>query len=118
MKKSLSISALVLIFLAELAGLLGILYLRSSMDFQSSLFNSMVENVFKVESDVEHLKSLLYKYEYNMSLIMDPSDERNSDTLRELTETELEIRNQLMVHGNILKNMKKGSEKEVLFRSV
>ncbi|MCR4736516.1 MAG: HD domain-containing protein [Treponema sp.] len=118
MKKSLSISALIVIFLAEFAGILGLLYLKYCLDFQSSLFNTMIEQVFEVESDVEELRSLLYKYEYNMTTVLSSSESTQDETLRELSETELEIRNQLFIHGELLKSLEKGSLKAVLFRSV
>ena len=117
-KKSLSVSALFVIFLAELAGIIGIIYLRHCLDFQSTLFNSVIGQVFEVESDVEQIQSLLYKYEYNMTSVLTSSKATQSETLEELSKTELEIRDQLLVHGEILKNLEAGSEKEVLFRSV
>lgn len=117
-KKSLSVSALFVIFLAELAGIIGIIYLRYCLDFQASLFNSVIGQVFEVESDVEQIQSLLYKYEYNMSSVLNSTKATQSETLENLSETELEIRNQLLVHGEILKSLEAGSEKEVLFRSV
>ena len=118
MKKSLSISALVVILIAELAGILGVLYLSHCLQEQSSLYDSMIGQVFEVQSDVEQIRSLLYKYEYNMSSVMNSSETTQAETLRELTETELEIRNQLIVHGKILMSLERGSEKEMLFRSV
>jgi len=117
-KKSLSISALVVILIAELAGILGVLYLSHCLQEQSSLYDSMIGQVFEVQSDVEQIRSLLYKYEYNMSSVMNSSETTQAETLRELTETELEIRNQLIVHGKILMSLERGSEKEMLFRSV
>ncbi len=113
-----SISALIVVFLAELAGLLGIIYLSFCLNSQSRLFNSMVEDVFAIENDVDHLKGLLYKYEYNMVAAMISFEEDLDDTQRELRNTELEIRNQLKIHGQLLKKMKKGTHQEILFRSV
>ena len=118
MKKSLSISALIVTFIAELAGIIGIIFLQYSLDHQSTLFNSMIEDVFEAESDVEQIRSLLYKYEYNMSIVLNSSESTQAETLKELTQTELELRQQLFVHGQLMKNMQPGSEKELLFRSV
>lgn len=78
----------------------------------------MVEDVFAIENDVDHLKGLLYKYEYNMVAAMISFEEDLDDTQRELRNTELEIRNQLKIHGQLLKKMKKGTHQEILFRSV
>ncbi len=88
------------------------------MDVQTSLFNTTIGQVFEVESDVEQIRSLLYKYEYNMASVMTSSESAQKETLEELSETELEIRNQLIIHGEILQGMEKGTEKEALFRSV
>ncbi|MCR5724892.1 MAG: HD domain-containing protein [Treponema sp.] len=118
MKKSVSISAIVVIFLAELAGILGIVYLRYCMDFQKKLFDSTVGQVSEIQSDVEQIKSLLYKYEYNMVLVMTSPALTEDETLQKLSETEIEIRNQLLIHGSILQRMEPGTEKEALFRSV
>ncbi|MCR4940210.1 MAG: HD domain-containing protein [Treponemataceae bacterium] len=118
MKKSLSISALVVIFIAELAGILGILYLMYCMRVQAELFNSMTEEVIEVENDVEELRALLYKYEYDMLSELITSDSENEETLKELARTELQIRNQLMIHGQIMQRMEKGSQREILFRNV
>lgn len=118
MKKSLSISALVVIFIAELAGILGILYLMYCMRVQAELFNSMTEEVIEVENDVEELRALLYKYEYDMLSELITSDSENEETFRELARTELQIRNQLLVHGQIMQRMEKGSQREILFRNV
>ncbi len=118
MKKSLSISALVVILIAELAGILGILYLSHCLRVQSSLYDSMIGQVFEVQSDVEQIRSLLYKYEYNMISVMNSSETTQTETLHELTEAEREIRKQLIVHGRILMSLERGSEKEALFRSV
>ena len=118
MKKSLSISALVVIFGAQLVGILGILYLKYCMDVQASLYNSMTNQIFEDERDVEEIRSLLYKYEYNMVAILNasiPNEEENSTAL---STTELKIRNQLIKHSEIMKNMERGSGKERLFRSV
>lgn len=118
MKKSLSISALVVIFGAQLVGILGILYLKYCMDVQASLYNSMTNQIFEEERDVEEIRSLLYKYEYNMVAILNasiPNEEENSTAL---STTELKIRNQLIKHSEIMKNMERGSGKERLFRSV
>lgn len=118
MKKSLSISALVVIFVAQLVGILGILYLKYCMDVQASLYNSMTNQIFEEERDVEEIRSLLYKYEYNMVAILNasiPNEEENSTAL---STTELKIRNQLIKHSEIMKNMERGSGKERLFRSV
>ena len=117
-KKSLSISALVVILIAELAGILGILYLSHCLREQSSLYDSMIGQVFEVQSDVEQIRSLLYKYEYNMISVMNSSETTQTETLHELTEAEREIRKQLIVHGRILMSLERGSEKEALFRSV
>ncbi|MCR5189598.1 MAG: HD domain-containing protein [Treponema sp.] len=118
MKKSLSISALIVILLAEFAGILGMIYLKYCFDYQSSLFNNTIEEVFEVENDVEELEALLYKYEYNMSSVLNSSEETKSSTLNELSKTELQIRNQLITHGELLKKIKDDKEKEALFRSV
>ncbi|MCR5494388.1 MAG: HD domain-containing protein [Treponema sp.] len=118
MKKSLSISAIVVILLAELAGITGILYLRYCMDVQTSLFNTMIGQVFEVKSDVENIKSLLYKYEYTMTLLLNSTESEQDHVMQELSDTEFEIRNQLFVHGKIMKTMKAGSQEEVLYRSV
>ncbi len=118
MKKSLSISALVVIFVAQLVGILGILYLKYCMDVQASLYDSMTNQIFEEERDVEEIRSLLYKYEYNMVAILNasiPNEEENSTAL---STTELKIRNQLIKHSEIMKNMERGSGKERLFRSV
>ncbi|MCR5725449.1 MAG: hypothetical protein K6G80_10230 [Treponema sp.] len=82
MKKSVSISAIVVIFLAELAGILGIVYLRYCMDFQEKLFDSTVGQVSEIRSDVEQIKSLLYKYEYNMVLVMTSPALTEDETLQ------------------------------------
>lgn len=118
MRKSLSISALVVIFVAELAGLLGILYFRYTMDVHTALFDTMVGQVFDEEADVEQIRSLLYKYEYNMTAFMNSSGPDSDEFLGIISQTELEIRNQLIVHSDIMKKMDFGSEKEMLFRSV
>ncbi len=88
------------------------------MDVHTSLFNTMVEQVFNAENDVEQIRSHLYKYEYNMTALINSSRIDKSATLHELAETELMIRNQLVVHSEIRKSMEYGSEKEQLFRSV
>lgn len=117
-RKSLSISALVVIFVAELSGILGIIYLRHSMDEQTKLFNSMVEQVFNAENDVEQIRSHLYKYENFMTSIITSSRIDKNPLLQVLNDTEFEIRNQLVIHSEIMKKMEFGSEKERLFRSV
>lgn len=118
MKKSLSISALIVIFLAEFAGILGMIYLKYCFDYQSLLFNNTIEEVFEVENDVEELEALLYKYEYNMSSVLNSTKESHTETLGELSKTELQIRNQLIIHGQLLKKIQEDKEKESLFRSV
>ncbi|MBB5227061.1 HD domain-containing phosphohydrolase [Treponema ruminis] len=118
MKKSLSISALVVIFVAQLVGILGIVYLKYCMDVQASLYNSMANQIFEEERDVEEIRSLLYKYEYNVALIMISSESNQAGENEELAKTELEIRNQLIKHAQIMKRMELNSEKERLFRSV
>lgn len=118
MKKSLSISALVVIFIAEFAGLLGIVYLRYSMDVQEKLYSTITNQTFLEESDVENIRSLLYKYEFNMALFLNSSRIKQAEALDELAETELEIRNQMIKHAALSKHMERNSEKEILFRSV
>ena len=118
MKKSISISALIVIFVAEFVGLLGIMYLRYCLDVQTTLYDSMIEQVFEAESDVEQIRSLLYKYEYNMSSVLNSTVAAKEETMKALMETEIEIRNQMISHGEVMKTMKRGSEKEALFRSV
>ncbi|MCR4579964.1 MAG: HD domain-containing protein [Treponema sp.] len=88
------------------------------MDVQSKLFNSMTEEVIEVENDIEELRALLYKYEYDMLSVLISSEEAHKDTKRELDATELQIRNQLLIHGQIMKRMESGSQREVLFRNV
>ncbi len=118
MKKSLSISALVVIFVAQLVGILGIVYLKYCMDVQASLYNFMANQIFEEERDVEEIRSLLYKYEYNVASIMISSESSQAGENEELAKTELEIRNQLIKHAQIMKRMELNSEKERLFRSV
>ena len=118
MKKSLSISALVVIFVAQLVGILGILYLKYCMDVQASLYDSMTNQIFEEERDVEEIRSLLYKYEYNMVAILNASILNKEENSTALSTTELKIRNQLIKHSEIMKNMERGSGKERLFRSV
>ena len=118
MKKSLSISALVVIFIAQLVGILGILYLKYCMDVQASLYDSMTNQIFEEERDVEEIRSLLYKYEYNMVAILNASILNKEENSTALSTTELKIRNQLIKHSEIMKNMERGSGKERLFRSV
>ena len=118
MKKSLSISALVVIFVAQLVGILGILYLKYCMDVQASLYDSMTNQIFEEERDVEEIRSLLYKYEYNMVAILNSSILNKEENSTALSTTELKIRNQLIKHSEIMKNMERGSGKERLFRSV
>lgn len=118
MKKSLSISALVVIFVAQLVGILGILYLKYCMDVQASLYDSMTNQIFEEERDVEEIRSLLYKYEYNMVAILNASIPNKEENSTALSTTELKIRNQLIKHSEIMKNMERGSGKERLFRSV
>ena len=118
MKKSLSISALVVIFVAQLVGILGILYLKYCMDVQASLYDSMTNQIFEEERDVEEIRSLLYKYEYNMVEILNASIPNKEENSTALSTTELKIRNQLIKHSEIMKNMERGSRKERLFRSV
>lgn len=118
MKKSLSISALVVIFVAQLVGILGILYLKYCMDVQASLYDSMTNQIFEEERDVEEIRSLLYKYEYNMVAILNASIPDKEENSTALSTTELKIRNQLIKHSEIMKNMERGSGKERLFRSV
>lgn len=118
MKKSLSVSALIVIFIAQLVGILGILYLKYCMDVQASLYDSMTNQIFEEERDVEEIRSLLYKYEYNMVAIMNSSVLNKDDNAAALSKTELKIRNQLIKHAEIMKNMERGSGKERLFRSV
>lgn len=118
MKKSLSISALVVIFVAQLVGILGIVYLKYCMDVQASLYNSMANQIFEEERDVEEIRSLLYKYECNVASIMISSESSQAGENEELAKTELEIRNQLIKHAQIMKRMELNSEKERLFRSV
>ena len=118
MKKSLSISALVVIFVAQLVGILGILYLKYCMDVQASLSDSMTNQIFEEERDVEEIRSLLYKYEYNMVAILNASIPDKEENSTALSTTELKIRNQLIKHSEIMKNMERGSGKERLFRSV
>jgi len=117
-KKSLSVSALIVIFIAQLVGILGILYLKYCMDVQASLYDSMTNQIFEEERDVEEIRSLLYKYEYNMVAIMNSSVLNKDDNAAALSKTELKIRNQLIKHAEIMKNMERGSGKERLFRSV
>jgi len=117
-KKSLSISALVVIFVAQLVGILGILYLKYCMDVQASLYDSMTNQIFEEERDVEEIRSLLYKYEYNMVAILNASIPDKEENSTALSTTELKIRNQLIKHSEIMKNMERGSGKERLFRSV
>lgn len=104
--------------MAEFAGLLGMIYLKYCFDYQSLLFNNTIEEVFEVENDVEELEALLYKYEYNMSSVLNSSEETHSETLNELSKTELQIRNQLIIHGKLTKKLQEDKEKESLFRSV
>lgn len=118
MKKSLSISALVVIFVAQFVGILGILYLKYCMDVQASLYDSMTNQIFEEERDVEEIRSLLYKYEYNMVAILNASIPDKEENSTALSTTELKIRNQLIKHSEIMKNMERGSRKELLFRSV
>ena len=118
MKKSLSISALVVIFVAQFVGILGILYLRHCVDVQAGLYNSMINQVFVEKADVEEIRSLLYKYEYNMASFMISSKITQEERLKELDNVELGIRQQLITHGEITKKMERDSEKERLFRSV
>ena len=118
MKKSLSISALVVIFVAQFVGILGILYLRHCVDVQAGLYNSMINQVFVENADVEEIRSLLYKYEYNMASFMISSKITQEERLKELDNVELGIRQQLITHGAITKKMERDSEKERLFRSV
>ena len=118
MKKRISISALIVIFISELVGLLGILHLRYWMDIQSDLYYHMTEEIFEAETDVEQIRSLLYKYEYYMASVLNSSQKTQAETLKQLSETELEIRNLLIAHGAIMKTMERGSEKEMIFRSV
>ncbi len=122
MKKGLSISALTVIFIAELSGLLGIIYLRYCMDVQDSLYNEMLGQVFEAKTDVEQIKGLLYKYEYHMAFVMNSQNIQNDGfqekKYADLQKAEIELRKQLIVHAGILKNMKFGSEKEKLFRKV
>ncbi|MBR0098135.1 MAG: hypothetical protein IJP90_00260, partial [Treponema sp.] len=95
MKKSLSISALAVIFVAQFVGILGILYLRYCMDVQARLYNSMINQVFVEKADVEEIRSLLYKYEYNMASFMISSKITQEERLKELDNVELGIRQQL-----------------------
>ncbi|MBR4598497.1 MAG: hypothetical protein IKO39_00415, partial [Treponema sp.] len=88
------------------------------MDEQTKLFNSMVEQVFNAENDVEQIRSHLYKYENFMTSIITSSRIDKNPLLQVLNDTELEIRNQLVIHSEIMKKMEFGSEKERLFRSV
>ena len=118
MRKSLSISALVVIFISELAGLFGILSLRYCMDVQVSLYDSMIEEVFEAQNDVEELRSLLYKYEFNMTSIINSSEAADDRLQMELRESELEIRKQLIIHGKLMKTIKLDRQKAELFRSV
>lgn len=118
MKKSLSISALAVIFVAQFVGILGILYLRHCVDVQSKLYNSIVNQVFVEKANVEEIRSLLYKYEYNMASFMISSKITQEERLKELDKVELGIRRQLITHGEITMKMERNSEKERLFRSV
>ena len=102
MKKRASVYALIVIVLAELVGLSGILYLRYCLDIQASLFNVLVEQVFEIEDDVEQIRSLLYKYEYNMVSELYSEEATGSETKNKLNETELEIRRQIIRHGSLM----------------
>lgn len=118
MRKRASIYALIVIILAELVGLSVILYLRYCMDIQVSLFNVLVDQVFEVEDDVERIKSLLYEYEYNMVSELHSEEATEDKTKNQLVKTELKIRNQIIKHGKLMKNMQKNSEQALLFRTV
>lgn len=118
MKKRASVYALIVIVLAELVGLSGILYLRYCLDIQASLFNVLVEQVFEIEDDVEQIRSLLYKYEYNMVSELYSEEATGSETKNKLNETELEIRRQIIRHGSLMQKLPADSERTALFRSV
>ena len=118
MRKKASIYALIIIILAELVGLSGILYLRYCLDIQTSLFNVLVEQVFEIEEDVEKIRSLLYKYEYNMVSELYSEEATVIETKNKLYETELEIRNQIIRHGTLMQKIPADSERTPLFRSV
>ncbi len=53
-----------------------------------------------------------------MASVLNSSQKTQAETLKQLSETELEIRNLLIAHGAIMKTMERGSEKEMIFRSV
>lgn len=96
---------------------MGILYVRYCMDVQSSLFSATVVQVFDVQSDVEQIRSLLYKYEYMMTAAMNAKS-ISPATKRSLLNAEIELRKQLAVHAKVSQKLNLGTEGEALFRSV
>ena len=118
MKKRISISTLIVIFISELLGFLGILHLKYWMNVQANLYDRTVVEVFEGETDVEQIRSLLYKYEYYMASVLNSSQKTQKETLKQLSETELELRHTMISHGELMKKMNHDSEIERLFRSV
>ncbi|WP_407427594.1 HD-GYP domain-containing protein [Treponema sp.] len=118
MRKRISAYTLFVIILSELVGLSVILYLRYCLDIQTSMFNVLVEQVFEVEEDVEQIRSLLYKYEYDMVSELYSDKAAEAETKEKLTKTELEIRSQIIHHGELMYTIPEKTERYALFRSV
>ncbi len=118
MKKRASLYTLSIIILAELIGLSVIMYLRYHIDRQTQLFKVIIEQIFEIEDDAQQLRGLLYKYEYHMASELYSYGTASMEAQKNLTRTELEIRNQIIKHGQLMQRLPKGSEQASLFRTL
>ncbi|MBP5251856.1 MAG: hypothetical protein J6Z17_05530, partial [Treponema sp.] len=118
MKKRISITALIVIIFAELVGLFGILHLKHIFDIQVVSYNELVNDVIEEKDDIDQIKALLYKYEYYMSAMIFGTEEFGSELKAIVSQTELELRNQIIKHGLLMNKMQEGSDEAILFRSV
>ncbi len=117
-KKRISITALIVIIFAELVGLFGILHLKHIFDIQVVSYNELVNDVIEEKDDIYQIKALLYKYEYYMSAMIFGTEEFGSELKATVSQTELELRNQIIKHGLLMNKMQEGSDEAILFRSV
>lgn len=118
MKKSISVSVLIVVIIAELVGLFGILYLKHCFDIQASSYNYMVDQSFNEKDDIDQIESLIYEHELEMSNFLRTKKYHNINNAKnKIVQIELKLRNQIIKHGSLMKNIK-NSEKLELFRSV
>ena len=106
------------IIAAELVGLIGMIYMIRCLSLQTSLFDDAVVQVFELQDDTDRIRSLIIKHEDYIDEFLNASAGVNSEVRQKILETEVELRKQIVIHGQIMQKMNPDSERVAIFRNV